>query len=253
MSNPMRPAATLILLRDRVDEVPELLMLERAAGMAFAAGALVFPGGRVDEHDFALAARLGAGRTEEPDDLAARIAAIRETIEETGVAVGVDPLPDPAAIESLRDALHAGRPFAELIDRFGLSIDFDALSNFARWQPPVTAPKRFDTRFYVAAAPQDAKEIADGSESVRALWSTAHDLIRESDDGRVRMMWPTLANLARIGQFRNFAETREDAIQHGHHLTIGWSEIREGLRHLCIPDDIGYPISSMPVNKMHSG
>jgi 8-oxo-dGTP pyrophosphatase MutT (NUDIX family) len=76
------PAATLVLMRPAAAGAPELLMLERTQDMAFAAGALVFPGGRIDPDDHQLAERIGGGLA----DAAARIAAIRETIEETGLA-----------------------------------------------------------------------------------------------------------------------------------------------------------------------
>ena len=92
------PAATLVLMRPG-SEAPELLFIERAKTMAFAAGALVFPGGRIDEDDHLLAARIGIGL----DDAAARIAAIRETIEETGIAPA---LAGPA--EPVPTAHHAG-------------------------------------------------------------------------------------------------------------------------------------------------
>lgn len=85
------PAATLVLLRDRQDGPPDLLMVERSAAMAFAAGALVFPGGRIDPGDHLLA------DTVQQEDATARIAAIRETIEEAGIAVGLSPLPGSSA------------------------------------------------------------------------------------------------------------------------------------------------------------
>ncbi|HYD38952.1 MAG TPA: NUDIX hydrolase, partial [Allosphingosinicella sp.] len=103
------PAATLILMRPAAGGgPPEILMLERAETMAFAAGALVFPGGRIDAGDEATALRFPR-----LPDAAARIAAIRETIEETGVAPALRPEPDAA---SLRRALGASRPFADLLD-----------------------------------------------------------------------------------------------------------------------------------------
>ncbi|RZM08222.1 MAG: NUDIX domain-containing protein, partial [Sphingomonas sp.] len=98
------PAATLVIVRDTPAAGPELLMVERAKAMAFAGGALVFPGGRVDPGDHALAAVLGTP----DDDTAARIAAIRETIEEAGLPVGLSPMPPPTAFETLRAALHDG-------------------------------------------------------------------------------------------------------------------------------------------------
>src|SRR3954469_18258369 len=123
------PAATLILMRDRDGMSPEILMVERAKAMVFAGGALVFPGGRVDPGDHALAAELGR----DGEDAPARIAAIRETIEEAGVPVGLSPAPDAATLIALRDGLHAGEAFGLLLDRHGLSVDLDALTWFARW------------------------------------------------------------------------------------------------------------------------
>ncbi|MGN5373477.1 NUDIX domain-containing protein [Sphingomonas hankookensis] len=104
---PAIPAATLILLRDRAEGPPDILMVERAATMAFAGGALVFPGGRIDPGDEALALAMGDG------DLAPRLAAIRETIEEAGIAIGV-----AGDIGTLRDRLAQGFRSA----RWGRSI-----------------------------------------------------------------------------------------------------------------------------------
>src|SRR5689334_3935018 len=95
------PAATLVLMRARAKGSPEVLVMERTGGMAFAAGALVFPGGRIDAADIEAAAGLGV------PDAAARIAAIRETIEETGLAPGLAPAPSPALAAALRAGLTA--------------------------------------------------------------------------------------------------------------------------------------------------
>src|SRR3954447_15686677 len=107
MSSDAIPAATLILVRERPDAAPELLMVERAGGMAFAAGALVFPGGRIDQADRDLGEATGI----DP----AAVAAIRETIEETAVPVGLSPVPDALASQALQDALIADTAFADLL------------------------------------------------------------------------------------------------------------------------------------------
>ena len=127
MSDGAIPAATLIVVRDRSAGPPELLIVERAEGMAFAAGALVFPGGRIDASDRALAGELGI----DP----AAVAAVRETVEETAVPVGLSPVPSQAAALELQQALTADEPFRALLDRAGLSIDAAALTPFARWVP----------------------------------------------------------------------------------------------------------------------
>src|SRR5688500_16700208 len=108
------PAATLVLMRERRSGPPELLVMERTGQMAFAAGALVFPGGRIDPEDQAAAARFA-----EPDS-AARLAAIRETIEETGIVPAVAPSPEPLLARRLRDGIEQGQPLLELLDRHGL-------------------------------------------------------------------------------------------------------------------------------------
>ena len=82
------PAATLVIFRDQPgSDAPDLLMVERSAKMVFAAGAAVFPGGRIDDADFEFARTLGHADFEE---YGARIAAVRESIEETGIAVAVE-------------------------------------------------------------------------------------------------------------------------------------------------------------------
>src|SRR6185503_18112817 len=146
------PAATLVVIRDRPEGPPELLMVERAKEMAFAGGALVFPGGRIDDGDRALAADFPL------EYGAARIAAIRETLEETAVAVGILPVPAQELCGELQHALLAGEQLSDLLKEQGLQLDLQALTAFARWVPKFHAVRRFDTLFFVARAPQRATE-----------------------------------------------------------------------------------------------
>src|SRR4051812_37887743 len=110
MTDEAIPAATLILVRDRAGAAPELLMVERSDKMAFAAGALVFPGGRIDEADMRLGLKLGL------DDGAA-VAAIRETIEETAVPAGLNPIPSGEIALEIQSELAGGADFATLLGR----------------------------------------------------------------------------------------------------------------------------------------
>lgn len=232
------PAATLVLFRERGDGPPELLMLERSAAMRFAGGAVVFPGGRVDAGDHAFAATLHG----DCDDLAARVAAVRETIEEAGVAIGVD-LPDlPAA----RRALYDGTPFGEVIAR--ASFDPAALVPFARWLPHQGVAHRiFDTRFYLARWPDGAPEPAvDGNENSQLFWSSARDTLAAADAGRVRMIFPTRRNLERLALFNRFDDAVADARAHPIETITPWIEARDGVEHLCIPDGLGYPVTAQP-------
>src|SRR3954451_15565028 len=118
------PAATLVLMREVAKGPPELLVTERTGHMAFAAGALVFPGGRIDADDHLTAELLGTD--------AARVAAIRETIEEVGRAAGAVPRPPAATVAALHRGTADEEPFASLLAAHGLALDPGALTPFAR-------------------------------------------------------------------------------------------------------------------------
>jgi 8-oxo-dGTP pyrophosphatase MutT (NUDIX family) len=235
------PAATVIVMREAADGPPELLIVERARAMSFAGGALVFPGGRVDPGDHALAATLEG----DPDDLAARIAAVRETIEEAGVAVGVS-VP-PAAIPDLQRRLYAGEPMAALLDEVGGGLDLDALVPFARWLPAGVHHKVFDTRFYLARAPEGAEPVVDGNENVRVFWASARAVLDSADRGDATIIFPTRRNLERLALFASFADAAADARAHPVRTITPWIEARDDGKHLCIPDDLGYPVTSEPL------
>ena len=234
------PAATLVIFRDTPAGPPELLMVERAKAMAFAGGALVFPGGRVDPGDHALAAVLGS-----PDnETAARIAAIRETIEEAGLPIGLSPMPSIQAFERLRAALHAGTAFGEALADADTSLDLDALEYFARWRPAHAHARIFDTRFYLARLPVDAPAArVDETENVSLFWASAAHILAETDAGRATIIFPTRRNLERLAQFTDFSAAVANARAHPIRTVTPWSEMRDGVEHLCIPDDLGYPIT----------
>jgi len=235
------PAATLVLMRDRAGAPPEILMVERAKAMVFAGGALVFPGGRVDPGDHALAADLGG----DAEDMPARIAAIRETIEEAGVPVGLMPVPDAATLAALRTGLHAGETLGVLLDRHGLALDPDALTWFARWLPAHAHMRIFDTRFYLARAPEEADAATvDATENVRLFWASAAQVLADCDAGRATVIFPTRRNLERLAQYASFAEAVAAAHAFLPRTITPWSEMRDGVAHLCIPDDLGYPVAS---------
>jgi 8-oxo-dGTP pyrophosphatase MutT (NUDIX family) len=236
------PAATLVLMRERESGPPELLVTERTGRMAFAAGALVFPGGRVDAEDH---------RSAEDYDLpdaAARIAAIRETIEETGLAPGLCPAPDAAAALALREGIVAERPFADLLAAHGLALDLAALVPFARWCPNFRETRRFDTLFFLAEAPADAPEpVVAEAEAVRAFWASAAEVLADVDAGRAHVLFPTRRNLERLARFASIAEIYADAARHPVTKITPWVADVNGAPHVCIPEGIGYPVTSEPL------
>jgi len=246
MSDEAIPAATLIVVREPTLGPPELLMVERAKGMAFAAGALVFPGGRIDGADRELAGEIGVD--------AAAIAAVRETIEETAVPVGLTPAPPQSVAAELQRALVADEPFRELIGPASLTIDVEALTPFARWVPKFHAVRRFDTLFFVARCPagQWTPQVIEG-ECTRAEWLTAADVLERERRGEARLIFPTRRTLERLAQHASFEAIRADALAHRIEPISPWVDERDGEKFITIPSDLGFPVTQERLDGLWRG
>lgn len=246
MADEAIPAATLILVRDRAGGPPELLMVERAEGMAFAAGALVFPGGRIDAADNQLGCDLGI----EP----AAVAAIRETLEEAAVPVGLKPRPDAQAALALQRELTADRPFAEVLADAGCCLDAAALTPFARWVPKFHAVRRFDTLFFVAKAPEGEWQprVIEG-ECAGASWLPAAGVLDREQRGEARLIFPTRRTLERLALHNSFEEIRADALAHPIEPVTPWVEEREGERFITIPSHLGFPVTQERLDGLWRG
>ncbi len=133
---PATPAATLVIFRNCPEGgPPQLLMVQRSKEMRFAGGAAVFPGGRVDPADYELAEAHGASDDEHREELAARIASIRETLEETGLAVGLHQRPSlEEALAARAHLLEVGTQ-APVLEAMNWTLDLDGLIPFARGDP----------------------------------------------------------------------------------------------------------------------
>ncbi|ATE66014.1 NUDIX hydrolase [Rhizorhabdus dicambivorans] len=242
---PAIPAATLILLRDRPGLPPELPMVERGSHLAFAANRMVFPGGRVDEDDRIIAVRselLVAGPEIDPEDLAHRITAIRETIEEIGLAPGIEGITAPEPIAAIRAALHGGEPFSAILAREGLRIDPHGIHPYSRWRPDHELSRRFDTRFYIARAPEIGEAVADGTESHHCVWASAEEHLIAGG-----LIFPTVRHLERLSQISDFPDAVAFAGRYPIVTITPWHEERDGQRWLVIPDDLGYPVTAQPL------
>lgn len=246
MSEEAIPAATLILVREPASGPPELLMVERAAGMAFAAGALVFPGGRIDEADRELARELGLQ--------AEAVAAVRETLEETAVPVALSPTPSDDAAAELQRALVADEPFGPLLDQAGLTIDSEALTPFARWVPKFHAVRRFDTLFYVALCPPGEwrPRVIEG-ECAGAAWLTAREVLDRESRGEARLIFPTRRTLERLAQHADFDAIRADALAHPIEPVTPWVEERDGEKFITIPSHLGFPVTQERLDGLWRG
>ena len=246
MSDAPIPAATVIVVRDRPQGGCELLMVERAGGMAFAAGAMVFPGGRIDEADRLFAGELG---TE-----SALIAAIREAIEETAVPVGLAPVPDATVARALQDALIADQPLAALLAEHGITIDPAPLLPFARWVPQFHAVRRFDTLFYVARAPAGEWEprVVEG-ECAAAEWVAAAEVLEREKEGRARLIFPTRRTLERLALHASFAAIEADARAFAIEPITPWVEERGGDKFIAIPSHLGFPVTAERLDGLWRG
>src|SRR4051794_1972798 len=203
-----RPAATVLLVRDAEPTGVEVFVLLRNASAAFAAGMYVFPGGRVDDidhaeelepycdglDDAAASARLGI----EHGGLAFWVAAVRECFEEAGGLLARRRDGGPLVVaDADRRAVHAGElSMEQLCRRDDLVLDLTAIRYIAHWVTPVgEGPRRFDTRFFLAAAPEDQEGTHDDAELVHSMWVKPDVAVAEAEAGRLLMMPPTIANL----------------------------------------------------------
>ena len=249
---PARPAATILLLRDG-EAGPEVFMVVRHHQIEFAAGALVFPGGRVEEDDKAIAGRVA------PDLPHAhyRIAGIRETFEECGVLLAHDEAGRLVTADRLlqieaahRQALCAGEKlFTAVLEAERLSPIPQAMLPFAHWITPADLPKRFDTHFFLAEAPPDQLAAHDGGESVDSVWISPAQALAEAEAGTRTLLFPTRKNLERLARFASVAEamaTTRDA-----RVVSVQPEIVtvDGERMLRIPEEAGYGGPLFPVGK----
>lgn len=245
---PPIPAATLILLRDVPDGPPQIPMVGRGAHMAFAANRMVFPGGRVDDDDWILAGRadlLVEGSEIDAEELAHRIAAIRETIEEIGLAPGIEGLENVAQLAAVRAGLHAGKPLSLILEQHYLRLDPHGLHPFARWLPEHELKRRFDTRFYIARAPELGEAEADGTESTHIIWGSAAEHLASGS-----MIFPTLRNLERIGLASDFDSAVTFARSYPIDMVTPWFEERDGERWLHIPAHLGYPVNCQRLSEI---
>jgi len=253
-------SATVLLVRDGASGL-EVFMVERHHQVDFASSALVFPGGKVDPADRAAGLRphcAGAGALDD-EELALRVAAVRETFEESGVLIarrrGAAALlaqAEAGAIEARgRAELLAGRVgFGEIAAREDLELACDALVPFAHWITPEFMPKRFDTHFYLVAAPPDQAAAHDGRESVDSLWIAVDRAIEDARAKRRSIIFPTLRNLVKLGRSRSVGEALERARREP--IVTVLPAVGRGANGpvIRIPREAGYDLDEAPIDEL---
>jgi 8-oxo-dGTP pyrophosphatase MutT (NUDIX family) len=212
-----RPAATVAILRDAPGGI-EVFMVVRHREIDFASGALVFPGGKVDAQDAGSSwsdlAPAASGPPAVPDR-AFFVAAGRETFEEAGLVLarrrGTADMVDAATADRLVQA-HRARllkgevSFADIVRGEELTLALDLMVPFAHWITPEPYPKRFDTHFFLIAAPVSQLGAHDGGESVEGLWTTPGQALAEAQAGARTLVFATRMNLAKLARYRTVAE-----------------------------------------------
>jgi len=253
-AKPPRPASTILLLRDSTDGKSEIevFMMVRHYEIDFNSGALVFPGGSVDKGDQEIIARselYSGGEGLDEDALSFRIAAIRETFEESGIL-----LARPKGSKALVDARRAGEieaahradlcdnkiSFLKVLSDNGMVLALDELVPYAHWITPEGMPKRFDTWFFLAAAPPEQAGAHDGKESTDSIWVSPREALEGGESGRFKLPFPTTRNLIRLGKQASVQAALDDSRGKSIVTVMPVMTKLNGGRQLRIPREAGY-------------
>jgi len=197
-----RPASTLILMRDGASG-PEVLMLQRTQSAVFLGGAYVFPGGSLDESDAdpRILKRIRGEAKIPPAPY--WVAAVRECFEEAGVLMGVD----ARRAESLMH--YRKRPFVELLENENLYIPADAIAYYGHWITAPGRPRRFDTRFFLAVAPEGQAGSHDAMETIHDVWITPREALERGARNEIELVPATQSTLQDLKSFKTAREAFE--------------------------------------------
>ncbi len=248
------PAATVVIFRNAPDDgPPEILMTIRSRNMVFAGGMAVFPGGRVDPADFELGQQFA--HVMETDEAAHQIAVVRETLEETGLAIGIAGEVDAAIARAARARLLETGTLAPVLEEFGWTLDLAQLTPFARWFPKnERIPRVYDTRFYLADLGTGAVEIeADLSENTHLFWVSAKGALEAAERDEIKVIFPTRRNLERLAQFGSYAEAKAQADAIPVRTITPFMGEKDGEAWLNIGEDLGYPVTGEPLENVARG
>ena len=264
MSVPALPAATVIVLRDAEPDGVDTYMVKRPARTRFLPNAHVFPGGRVEAQDEDPAWLPFCGvrhRAVAPPvaTLAHGIAAIRELFEEAGLLLvrsrdgrlpGADTWWPASDLHDIREALIAGTTtFLPVCQREGWQPALDLLTPLSRWITPEIEPRRFDTVFYVAAAPPGQDAQVDGREAVSGAWFRPADGVAKYLAGEISLVPPTLRTLEDLSDLSSCRAAIDRAVASRVCTILPRLLVERGTQWLLLPGDPLFPAapdSTMP-------
>ena len=244
-------SATVLLLRDVPDF--EVLMVKRHYQIDFAAGALVFPGGKANPEDASDEWIALSDCNCDGEQRTARVAAVREAFEESGVLlarprqargvgaplVGVNVAEKLAPFRAAVDRRE--KSFLELIAENDLVLALETLVHFGHWITPDMMPKRFDTHFYLAPTPPDQLAVHDGRETTDAVWITPSRAMEMAASEEATIIFPTRMNLGKLAEVTSVAQAVE---RFGQEPVVSVLPVLgkddDGQPCLFIPEEAGY-------------
>ena len=250
-----RPATTVLLLRPSkpgdAGSALEVFMVVRHHQIDSFSGALVFPGGKLEEADGDKALRARCGGADKIDDaeLKFRVAGVREAFEECGVLLArkrgqraLIAAADLKAIETRWRAKLAKdeASIVDMVEAEDLEIATELMTPYAHWITPTFVPKRFDTWFFLAEAPEDQVALHDGSESTDSVWIGPQEAIDEAKTGKRTLVHATTKNLELLAEGKTVAGAIAAASARKIVTVQPWVEEKDGKKFLHIPEGAGY-------------
>ncbi len=198
---PLRPAATVLLLREGAEGF-EVLMTRRSATASFAPGAFVFPGGGIDPADRSDTVHALSRRRpgQDAQSLTQALAAIRESFEELGVLLARRPDGRHADMQDIA-RLNRHAPFFLQCQTQRLVPAADEVFHLAHWITDRDLPRRFDVPFLVARMPEGQAPVADEAEQFEPVWVRPAEALARHAAGQMFMIFPTLRTLERLQKF----------------------------------------------------
>jgi 8-oxo-dGTP pyrophosphatase MutT (NUDIX family) len=210
------------------------------------AGAHVFPGGKVDAADSepGLIARL-TGERERSTAPELYVAAIRETFEEAGVLLSTRL--GARALEEARTALARKDSFASILETVEATLDAGLLAPWTRWVTPEVSPKRFDARFFIAAAPAEQLARHDDYETTESLWIDPATALAHVQRGEMMIAPATYKCLAVLASYRTIAEAFAAARAEAPRIWCPVVRMVDGRRLIILSDDPEHPDRYAPM------
>ncbi len=258
-SPPPRAAASVVLLRDSAAGL-EVFMLRRHSQSDVLGGAYVFAGGKVDPADAQLSPhahldqepnRLHASLGEPALGLAAAtalyVAAVRESFEECGVLFAQSKTAQPAPLAQALALCRAGEPFNDVLAHCNLRLDTHRLLPWSRWITPLHSlvmNKRFDTRFFVAAAPNDQTAQHDAHETTASAWLTPRAALAQYWQRQITLAPPQIMGLVHLARHQDVHSVLAAARNQTPPLIEPETFEQDGVRMLCYPGDPRHSVRS---------